>query len=203
MADDDRDQERLVEIPADGPDFEGIADEVDTADPGDLPRGMGSQADESKPGKKKRSTPMQGEVSFLRVEIPLQLYAALYQAWVARQEEIIRTEEEHRVPEAQRTPPLPETDEECLQRYIMEACGRDALLDESRALGEHQYNFTDWIGQSFAGVMRDYEAKKYDQTIRPALREQRDLWRERLQARHPDWSADDIEEELGPSGEEM
>lgn len=202
MADDDRREERLIEIPEDRPDFDAIADETETADPGDLPRALGMGDDESDRGRKRqRQSPVRGEVTFFSIEIPTTLYV-LYSAWADRQEDMLRRQVEHEVPVEERLEPLPETHEEAFQRYLMEACGRDAEADDLRPDGEQQYNFVGFIGKGFRSLVRQYAAEEYEHGLRPQLREQRQLIKERLRDRLEEWSDEDLEELLGPTGEE-
>lgn len=188
MADD---KDKLVEIRDNAPDWEGLASTLTGTTQGDLPTAMGGGGIRtSRRRPRDGSSPIRAEVTFLRVPIPMKAFV-LFAAWEEGQE----TNED-------REEPLPDTQEERFQIYLMEALGRDAEQDDVRPDGEKIYDFEPFLGKSFGQLLHDYRLHHREDQIRPALQAQRAQMKQRLVAQLPEWDPDRIEILLGPTGEE-
>lgn len=178
----------LIHIPDDEPDFSGIAKGIEAEEPGDLGPSQPLGTDEPvRRRTRSDQSPTRAVLQYLQVDLPPALYP-LFGAWEKRQLALNRA--------------LPEDLAIRYQQYIVGACGRDAAQDDIRPAGGQEYDFDAFIGKSFVQLLRDYGAATWDRDVRPALRDQRALLKARLAERLPDWGDDDLEEALGPTGEE-
>lgn len=184
-------EQSLVDLPDNEPDFldiaSGIEDDGDDGDSGDMAlNALGEGGDDGAESAQRTRTPIRGHVSYLNVEI-------------SRGSELLFIAWNDAKPRAEDPDFQALSEGAQFSQWIDIIAARDVLADDVRH--EKEYNLPAFFGtESFQKVLwkgrRDDGAEKW----KKQLQEMRQSQMERMRQRHPDWSDDEILEELGFDG---
>lgn len=138
-------------------------------------------------GTPRSRVPVNGYVEFLRVPLPLPLYG-VYASW-----ELARPDDERKELEAR-------SEGDKMATFLMDAVARDAEADDDRPPDQKQYDFTQFYGRTFRQMAALWQVRQRQAETAQQLEALRTMQRQRIAAKLPHLTADEIEDLLGPAG---